>query len=193
MTIQQAFNEHTSVMQAASAALPPVLQEAINVLQACLAQGHKVMACGNGGSAASAQHFVAELGCRFRMDRKALAAVVLAADMATLTAIGNDYGYARIFARQVEALAVPGDVLIALSTSGNSPNVLEAAQAGHALGCTVIALTGSAGGALAAQADVVIRVPSTVVARIQEVHDVCIHVLAEALEERVRQDGAACK
>lgn len=187
MTVQHVFAEHVEVMQAASATLPAALNDAIRALQTCLTRGNKVLACGNGGSAAAAQHFVAELVCRFRADRQALAAVALSADVMTLTAIGNDYGYDRIFARQVEALATQGDVLVAISTSGNSANVIEAATTARAAGCTVIALTGADGGDLAAHAEIVVRVPSKVVARIQEVHDVCIHAIAEALEESARR------
>ncbi|TAN08619.1 MAG: SIS domain-containing protein [Rhodanobacteraceae bacterium] len=193
MTIQQVFAEHAEVVQSASTTLLGPLEDATRALQTCLAQGHKVLACGNGGSAASAQHLVAELVCRFHVDRKALAAVALAADMATVTAIANDYGYGRIFARQVEALATRGDVLVALSTSGHSANVVDAAKTAHTLGCAVVALTGGDGGALGAIADIVICVPSTVVARIQEVHDVCIHALAEALEDYTRQRSAPCR
>jgi len=173
-------------MRAASATLPGVLNDAIDALQKCLGQGNKVLACGNGGSAAAAQHFVAELVCRFRVDRRALPAIALSADVMTLTAIGNDYGYSHIFARQVEALANRGDVLVAISTSGKSANVIKAAQAARTAGCAVIALTGADGGKLAANSDIVIGIPSHVVARIQEVHDICIHAIAEALEERAR-------
>lgn len=187
MNVEQIFAEHAEAMRASQAVLPSVLDDAILALQACLVRGNKVLACGNGGSAASAQHFVAELVCRFRIDRRALPAVALAADIATLTAIGNDYGYDQLFARQVEALATPGDILVALSTSGNSANVVAAAKTARAAACKVIALTGADGGALAAHADITIRAPSKVVARIQEVHDVCIHALAEALEELVSQ------
>ncbi|MEO8747404.1 MAG: SIS domain-containing protein, partial [Rhodanobacter sp.] len=127
MNIQQIFAEHAAVMQVAAATLPSSLEDAVGALQACLEGRHKVLACGNGGSAAAAQHLVAELVCRFRDDRRALAAVALTADTMTLTAIGNDYGYDGVFARQVEALATPGDVLVAISTSGNSPNVVAAA------------------------------------------------------------------
>ncbi len=183
MTIQHVFAEHAEVVRAASATLPSALEDAAQALQKCLAHGKKILACGNGGSAAAAQHFVAELVCRFRVDRRALAAIALTADMATLTAIGNDYGYSRTFARQVEALARKGDMLLAISTSGNSANVVEAARTARAAGCMVIALTGAEGGELAAHADIVVRAPSKVVARIQEVHDICIHALAEALEE----------
>ncbi|MGH8151236.1 MAG: D-sedoheptulose-7-phosphate isomerase [Rhodanobacteraceae bacterium] len=182
MNIRTIFAEHAAVMGAASA-LWPSLEEAIAMLRASLAAGHKVLACGNGGSAASAQHFVAELVCRFHDDRHALAAVALTADAATLTAIGNDYGYARVFARQVEALGRPGDVLVAISTSGNSANVIDAVRTARACGCKVIALTGAGGGAIAREVDVAVCVPSAVTARIQEVHDVCIHAIAQALEE----------
>ncbi|MEO7359701.1 MAG: SIS domain-containing protein [Gemmatimonadaceae bacterium] len=153
-------------------------------MHTCLTLGHTILACGNGGSAASAQHLVAELVCRFQVDRRGLAAIALTADTATLTAIANDYGYHRIFSRQVEAIAKQGDILIAISTSGNSPNVIEAAKAARNANCKVVALTGNDGGQLAAHSDLIIRAPSMVVARIQEVHDVCIHAIAEALEGR---------
>ncbi len=186
MTVQAIFAEHDAVMRESAALLAQPLDQAIAALQRCLASGRKVLACGNGGSAASAQHLVAELVCRFRDDRRALAGVALTADTMTMTAIGNDYGYDRIFARQVEALAARGDVLVALSTSGNSPNVIEAAKVARQMRCTVIALTGMDGGALAPLADIALCVPSRIVARIQEVHDVCIHALAEAIEEQAR-------
>ena len=185
MTIQHIFDEHAAVMQRAAETLLPDLARVIELLHSCLANRHKVLACGNGGSAASAQHLVAELVCRFRDDRRALSAIALTADTMTLTAIGNDYGYERIFARQVEAVGSPGDVLVAISTSGRSPNVIAAAKTMHAVGGKVIALTGAADSELAAQADLLLRAPSHVVARIQEVHDVCIHAIAHALEENV--------
>lgn len=191
MNIQQVFAEHTAVMQTAASTLPPSLEEAIKTLQQCFENRHKVLACGNGGSAAAAQHLVAELVCRFRDDRHALAGLALTADGMTLTAIGNDYGYERVFARQVEALATPGDVLVAISTSGNSPNILAAAKVMRAIGGKVLALTGMDGGELASCADIVVRSPSRVVARIQEVHDVCIHVLAEAIEEIALRAGGS--
>lgn len=184
MNILSILEEHNAVMRDA-ARLSPMIEEAIGVLQACLASGRKILVCGNGGSAASAQHFAAELVCRFRVDRRALAAIALTADTMALTAIGNDYGYDRVFARQVEAIAAPGDVLVALSTSGNSRNVLAAAETARSVPCKVIALTGMDGGALAPLANLSLQAPSRVVARIQEVHDVWIHVLAQALEENV--------
>lgn len=191
MTTLATFEEHAAVIRESAEQLERPLVAAIALIRQCLAQGHKVMACGNGGSAASAQHFVAELVCRFHRNRQALAGVALTADTATLTAIGNDYGYEKLFARQIEALGVAGDVLVAISTSGNSANVVAAALAAREAGCGVVVLTGADGGALAPLADVTLRVPSRVVARIQEVHDVCIHVLAEAFDLDTRGVGDA--
>ncbi|MGH8146729.1 MAG: D-sedoheptulose-7-phosphate isomerase [Rhodanobacteraceae bacterium] len=181
MNILSIFEEHNAVMRAA-AELSPLLEEATSLLQTCLVSGHKVLACGNGGSAAAAQHFVAELVCRFRNNRRALAAVALTSDTMTLTAIGNDLGYDQVFARQVEAIARPGDVLVAISTSGNSTNVIAAAKVARSVRCKIVALTGMSGGLLAPLADITLKAPSPVAARIQEVHDVWIHAIAEALE-----------
>ena len=129
MTIPETFADHSAVATRAALELPPLLERAASALFECLRTGGKILACGNGGSAADAQHVVAELVGRFREERRALAAIALTGDSATLTALGNDYGFERVFARQVEALARPGDVLLAISTSGNSPNVVRAAQA----------------------------------------------------------------
>jgi D-sedoheptulose 7-phosphate isomerase len=186
MSIPDIFADHAAVTARAALELPALLERIVAVLHVCLRGGGKVLACGNGGSAADAQHLVAELVGRFREERRALAAIALTADAATLTALGNDYGFERVFARQVEALARPGDVLIAISTSGNSPNVLQAAQSARTLGCTIIALTGAHGGQLAAHTDLLVKAPSTTVARIQEVHSLCIHVICETLDELIR-------
>ena len=186
MNIPEIFADHAAVAAQAALELPPLLERIVAVLHECLQSGGKVLACGNGGSATDAQHLVAELVGRFRDERRALAAVALSADTATMTAVGNDYGFERVFARQVEALARRGDVLIAISTSGNSPNVLQASQAARALGCTVIGLTGARGGQLAAHADLLLKAPSGTVARIQEVHSLCIHAICEALDELIR-------
>ncbi|HEU0276451.1 MAG TPA: SIS domain-containing protein [Rhodanobacteraceae bacterium] len=183
MNIHATFAEHRTVMDAALQ-LAPSVEEAIALLHACLAAHHKILACGNGGSAAQAQHFAAELVGRFRIDRRALPALALTADTAALTAIANDAGYARVFARQVEALATPGDALLAISTSGQSANVIQAAKVAQAGGCGIVAMTGADGGALASLANVALRAPSRVVARAQEVHGVWIHILAQALEEQ---------
>ena len=127
--------------------------------------------------------------CRYRTDRPAVAAVALTTDSSALTAIANDYGFDRVFARQVEALARPGDMLVAISTSGNSPNVIEAAREARDRGCTVVALTGGDGGRLAGHADLVVAAPSRTVARIQEVHEVVLHVLAEGVEWAAGTEG----
>jgi phosphoheptose isomerase len=190
MSVQDVFAEHCAVAARAAEQLPPVIERIVATAHECLRGGHRILACGNGGSAADAQHMVAELIGRFRDERAALPACALTADAATLTALANDYGYERVFARQVEALACAGDVLFAISTSGNSPNVVLAAQAARARGCTVIALTGEGGGRLAAQADVVLRAPSSVVARIQEVHSLCIHAIVESLDQLICEQAA---
>jgi D-sedoheptulose 7-phosphate isomerase len=187
MTIPKVFEEHATVVARAAQELPPILARVVTALDDCLRGGHKVLACGNGGSAADSQHLVAELVGRFVVERRALPAIALTADTAILTAVGNDYGYERVFARQVEALAQRGDLLFAISTSGNSPNVVQAAQTARALGCTIVALTGERGGNLAAHADLLIRAPSTVVARIQEVHTLCIHAIAASLDSLLQQ------
>jgi len=187
MSIQSTFEEHAEVMAAASEALADPLRRFVELTAACLRSGHKVMVCGNGGSAADAQHLAAELVCRFAFNRRALPALALTTDTSALTAIANDLGFDRIFARQVEALARSGDLLIVISASGRSANVIEAAREARAAGCSVVAMTGSAGGPLAELADLVIAAPSEKVARIQEVHAITVHILAESVE------AALCK
>ena len=151
-----------------------------------LASGGKLMLCGNGGSAADCQHIAAELTGRFVGERRALSAVALTTDTSVLTAVGNDYGFERIFARQVEALALPGDVLLAISTSGQSANVLRACEAAHSARVGTIALTGHDGGALAAAADSAIVVPSDSTALIQEAHLVIGHALCALIEQSLQ-------
>jgi D-sedoheptulose 7-phosphate isomerase len=163
----------------------PVLERAARLLATCLQQGGKVLSCGNGGSLCDAQHFAEELSGRYRQDRPALAAIALT-DAAHLTCVANDYGFEFVFSRFVQALGRPGDVLLAISTSGNSPNVLNAAEAAKAAGMLVVSLTGKDGGALAGLSDVEIRVPHTGYAdRIQEVHVKVIHVLLRLIEQLV--------
>ncbi len=193
MSIQQVFADHAEVTARAAKELPATLERVVQALDACLSAGHKVFACGNGGSAADAQHLVAELVGRFLHERRALPAIALTADAATLTAIGNDYGYERVFARQLEGLASKGDLLFAISTSGNSPNVLQAAQTARDHGCVVVAMTGERDSKLISYADpgLVIRAPSTVTARIQEVHTLCIHAIADSLDNILRQREAS--
>jgi D-sedoheptulose 7-phosphate isomerase len=191
MTIRAAFEDHLGVMREASQTLAPLLERVAEEMHACFERGNTVYACGNGGSASDAEHFVAELVGRYKEERRALPAVALAGGMATMTAVANDYGYETVFARQVEALAKPGDLLFAISTSGNSKNVLAAVEAARARKCRVVALVGGSGGALAGVADVALVAPSTVTARIQEVHIVCIHTLCEALDARLKAQAVA--
>ena len=182
MRVHQIFAEHVQVISASAEELAPVIERVVQAAHRCIQQGNKILACGNGGSAADAQHFVADLIGRFRDERRALPALVLTADPATLTAVANDYGYENVFSRQVEGLARTGDLLFAISTSGNSPNVVRAAERAHELGCRVIAMTGAKGGALAAHADMILRAPSAVTARVQEVHALCIHAICDSLD-----------
>lgn len=149
---------------------------------AALRRGNKILLCGNGGSAADAQHIAAEFVSRFRRERRGLAAIALTTDTSILTAIGNDYGYERVFARQVEALGRPGDLVIGISTSGASASVNAALQAARAGEMITAGLTGANGGALAQCVDYCLRVPSDNTARIQEVHIAAAHVICEIVE-----------
>jgi len=152
----------------------------------CLAQGGKLLACGNGGSASDAQHFATEIVGRFERERAALAALALTTDSSILTAIANDYGYDAVFARQVQGLGRPGDVLLAISTSGNSPSVCNAISSAQAGGLHCIALTGRDGGRMAGllAADAIeIRVPHNTTARIQEVHILILHCLCDLIDQ----------
>ena len=154
-----------------------------DLLTGCLKGGHKIMSCGNGGSMCDAMHFAEELSGRYRDDRDPIAAMSLS-DASVMSCIGNDYGFDRVFARQIEALGNPGDVLLAISTSGPSANVLEAARAAKERGIHVLALTGKDGGAVALLADVEVRVPwSGYADRIQEMHIKCIHAWIDAIEQ----------
>ena len=148
-----------------------------------LKRGCKILVCGNGGSAADAQHFAAELSGRYLKDRRALAAIALTTDTSALTAIGNDYGYEQVFARQVEALGRPGDVLVGISTSGNSPNVLRAVASAKTVGMRTIGILGRDGGSLKEAVDDALVVPSRVTARIQELHEMVFHFWCEILDE----------
>jgi D-sedoheptulose 7-phosphate isomerase len=144
--------------------------------------GHKILFCGNGGSAADSQHWAAEIVGRFQKERKGLPAIALTTDTSILTAIGNDYGFDRIFARQVEALGQQGDVLVAISTSGNSANVLAAVEEAKAKGMKVVGLTAQGGGKLGEVSDVILAIPSKTTARAQEVHSLIGHILCEMVE-----------
>ncbi len=154
----------------------------------CLAAGGKLLLCGNGGSASDAQHFAAELVGRFLAHREPYAAIALTADAAVLTCIGNDYAFDDVFARQVSGLGRAGDLLVAISTSGESENVVRAARQARRAGLSVLGLTGRGGGRLAGECDVAIVVPSTSTARIQEAHILVIHTLCELIERHLRRD-----
>ena len=147
-----------------------------------LGAGNKILLCGNGGSAADAQHIAAELVGRYEQPRRAFPAVALTTDTSALTAVSNDYGYEEVFARQVEALAAAGDVLIAISTSGKSPNVVKAAERARAVGCKSIALTGCSGEPLAAHCDLAVVVPSERTSRVQEAHITIGHLWCEMVD-----------
>ena len=165
--------------------LAPQIELAARLLVQSFTQGGKVLACGNGGSAADAQHFAAAMINRFEQERPGLAAISLTTDTSTLTSISNDSNYDQIFARQIKALGQPGDILLAISTSGNSPNVLHAVVAAHGRNMHVITLTGRSGGGLAEQIqedDVFLCVPAESTARIQEVHLLAIHCLCDAVD-----------
>jgi D-sedoheptulose 7-phosphate isomerase len=159
--------------------------EAASALAACLAAGGKVLLFGNGGSAADAQHLAAEFVGRFVRERRALPAIAFTTDSSILTAVGNDYGFDRVFARQIEAFGSPGDVAIGITTSGNSPNVIIALKAARASGLKTVGLAGRDGGALKALVDFPIIVPSSITARIQECHLAIEHLLCELVEEEM--------
>jgi D-sedoheptulose 7-phosphate isomerase len=167
----------------ASAAAPAAA--AAEAMVAALKGGGRVLACGNGGSAADAQHFAAELVGRFERDRAAMAAIALTTDSSIVTAVANDYDFARVFARQVEALGRPGDVLLGISTSGGSANVLAAFDAARAAGLTTVALTGRDGGAAGRAADIHINVPAASTARVQEVHRTLLHAVCALIEREL--------
>ena len=182
--VRQALGDTARLLDAmaADAVLCEAAAAAAGACVAALRAGGKLLLCGNGGSAADAQHWAAELVSRFNYDRPGLAAIALTTDGSILTGIGNDYGNTRIFARQVEALGRGGDMLLALSTSGRSPNVLEALRAARARGMGTIGFTGEAGEAMASLCDICIRVPSASTPRIQEGHAVLGHALCAAVE-----------
>lgn len=183
--IQQQFFDSADVKSAAAEVLAKPVADGVNALMGCITAGGKVLACGNGGSAADAQHFAAEFVGRFERERPGLAAIALTTDTSILTAIGNDYSYDVVFSKQVQALGNPGDVLLCFSTSGNSANVVAAIEAAKAKDMTVIALTGRGGGRIGqmlAETDVHICVPHERTARIQEVHLLVLHCLCDAVD-----------
>jgi D-sedoheptulose 7-phosphate isomerase len=183
--ISRHFKDSAETKLAAIDFMAAPLAGAIEVMTHSLLSNGKILACGNGGSAADAQHFAAELVNRFEMERPPLAAVALTTDSSTLTSIANDYDYLQVFSKQVRALGQPGDVLLAISTSGNSPNVIEAITAAHERDMRVVALTGKGGGRIGEQLrqdDVHLCVPADRTARIQEVHLLALHCLCDGID-----------
>jgi D-sedoheptulose 7-phosphate isomerase len=179
------FEDSISAKRDAMEMLAAPLAVAVEAMTACLLSNGKILACGNGGSAADAQHFAAELVNRFEMERPPLAAIALTTDTSTLTSIANDYSYSQIFAKQVQALGQPGDVLLAISTSGNSANVIEAIHVAHDREMRVVALTGKDGGRIAGllkESDLNLCVPAERTARIQEVHLLALHCLCDGID-----------
>ena len=183
--IKDSFTESIQTKIDASEALPESIARAAEMMVECLLSGNKILACGNGGSAGDAQHFSAELLNRFEVERPPLPAIALTTDTSTITAIANDYSYNEIFSKQILALGQPGDILLAISTSGNSQNVIKAMEAALSRDMTIVALTGKDGGSMAGLLgihDVEIRVPSNVTARVQEVHLLAIHCLCDNID-----------
>jgi len=183
--VREHFAESIATKQAAALQLAEAIVGAGRLMSDALLDDGKILSCGNGGSAADAQHFSSELLNRFEMERPGLPAMALTTDSSTLTSISNDYAYEEIFSKQVRALGKPQDILLGISTSGNSENVIRAIAAAHDRGMNVVALTGRDGGRMAdifEEGDIEIRVPATRTARIQEVHLVVIHCLCDLID-----------
>jgi D-sedoheptulose 7-phosphate isomerase len=177
----RAIAEHTAVVKSLREQ-QPVMQQIAETMTSAILAGHKVLWCGNGGSAADSQHLAAELMGRFQRERRGLASIALTTDTSILTAIANDYGYEKVFQRQVEALCADGDVVVGISTSGSSKNVCDALDTARQCGAFTVAFTGQEGGAVASIADVTLRIASTNTARIQEAHILCGHMICDWIE-----------
>ena len=192
-TLAAHFNDHVVATQDSAKMLSSPLLRAIDMCFGCVTNNGKILACGNGGSAADAQHFIAELVGRFERERLPLAGIALNTDTSILTAVGNDYGYAQIFSRQISALGHAGDVLVAISTSGNSENVQQAIQTAHEREMRVIALSGKGGGAmtdLLSTDDIHLCVPHDRTMRVQEVHILLLHMLCDGIDTLLLGDSA---
>jgi D-sedoheptulose 7-phosphate isomerase len=183
--VRQHLLEHQQVMAQVVDALSPTIAAVACSISDALAKGGKLLIFGNGGSAADAQHFAAELVGRFLMERRALPAIALTTDTSILTAVGNDYGFDAVFERQVEALAQPGDVAFGISTSGNSENVLRALRLARGKDCLTVGLIGRDGGKIAGFVDMEMTIPSKATPRIQEAHSTIIHILCDLIEKRL--------
>lgn len=181
------LNQHIEVFQKISVENIATINECAELINQTFRNGNKILICGNGGSAADAQHLAAEFVGRYETERIGLPAVALTTDTSALTALSNDYGFERIFSRQVEALAKTGDVLIAISTSGNSPNVISAVMSARKAGCKIIGMTGAKGKKLASLCDLCVLIPSERTARIQEAHITIAHIWCEIIDERLKE------
>ncbi|MGW8248035.1 MAG: phosphoheptose isomerase [Acidiferrobacterales bacterium] len=186
--VSDTFAQHLDTVQTLSGELVPIITRAANICLAALLADKKILSCGNGGSAADAQHFSSELLNRFELERPGLPAVALTTDSSTLTSIANDYHYDEIFSKQVRALGQPGDILLAISTSGNSTNVIRAVEAAHERDMRVVAMNGRDGGEISRilnenDVDILVRGPST--ARVQEMHIIVIHCLCDLIDHQL--------
>lgn len=186
--LASSLREHLEAIQSLLDTRLGDIDAAGRLIWEALKAGNKILLCGNGGSAADAQHIAAELVGRYEQPRRAFPAISLTTDTSALTALGNDYGYEEVFARQVEALGTAGDVLIAISTSGKSPSVLKAADQARAMGCKVIALTGCSGEPLASHCDLAVVVPSDRTSRVQEVHITIGHLWCEMVDANLASE-----
>lgn len=186
--VQQIFDESITLKTEAAFSLGPKIVEAANSILACLMANNKVMACGNGGSAADAQHLSSEMLNRFERERPGLAAIALTTDASTITSVANDYQFADVFSRQIRALGRPGDVVMAFSTSGQSNNIVAAIDAAHDQDARVVLVSGRDGGEAAktlSKEDTEIRVPSSSTARIQEVHIMIVHCICDLIDDHL--------
>jgi len=185
--LTRSLEEHLKTIQALIDSRLGEIEAAASLIWDALKSGNKILLCGNGGSAADAQHIAAELVGRYELERRAFPAISLTTDTSALTAVSNDYGYEEVFARQVKALAVAGDVLIAISTSGKSPSVIKAADQARALGCKTIALTGCSGEPLKSHCDLAVVVPSDRTSRVQEAHITIGHLWCEIVDKVIAE------
>jgi len=181
--IESELQAHKDVIEKTVEVLVPSIQRATEMVTSVLKSGNKVLICGNGGSAADSQHIAAELTGRYKSKRRGLPAIALTTDTSALTAIGNDFGFDEVFARQVEALAMDGDLLLAISTSGNSANVVSAIKSARESGCMVLGFSGNGGGVMNEMCDLNIIIPSTDTPRIQEMHMLIAHIICQGVDD----------
>ena len=181
--IKQELQAHQEVIVKTIESLAPEIEQAAKMMVETLKSGHKILLCGNGGSAADAQHIAAELTGRYKSERRGLPAIAITTDSSALTAISNDYGYARVFDRQIEALAQEGDLLLGISTSGNSDNILSALTLANEIGCKTLGMSGKSGGKMNGVCSLNLVVPSDDTPRIQEMHILIGHILCQAVDD----------